>query len=105
MGLALPKWKAYAEQVNLGGAFAIVDPYPPGTQVITRQRVAGSLGYKLSRVDNRCWSWVPIEGSVAQHGEYVTGGRHQVAVRTGCSPSDPTIEQFRCDTLMYIVEE
>lgn len=103
MGIVLPHWKAYAEQVDLHGAHAVVVPYPRGAQVVTKKRVAGSPIYKLSCRDKRCWCWVPISGSCAEADVSATGGMHQVAIRAGCAPSDPTIEQFPIGTLMYLV--
>ena len=104
-GLILPEWRDYAVWVDLRGCSALVSPQPHGVMNLTKKRVPGSLVYRLNRADDQYWYWQPLAGSTAGANEDVTGGMHFVAARSGHAPSDPTIEQFPGETMLYFVND
>jgi hypothetical protein len=102
----LPAWIDYAATFELSGVVAIVTPHHPNSNTMMGTRVAGTPVFTLRTSTPDQWSWVAVPGSEAAGGEQVTGSSHQVALRLGAAPSDPTIEQFNPangDHLLYIL--
>jgi hypothetical protein len=97
---------SYVAARGVTGVVAIVKPHLAGREKMIGRRTAGVPVFAVDRSDPGHWRWVPVPGSEAGDDDLVGGSSHQIAMRRGACPSDPTIEQFdpAIEWRLYVVE-
>jgi hypothetical protein len=87
-------WTDYAKRTQLTGGVVLVQPRVPESSCVKRKRVPAVPAYMLNASSAAHWFWEPMTMSDVSEGSTVSGSMHQVGLRAGHAPSDPTIEQF-----------
>lgn len=99
-----PAVRAYAEARGVRGVVAIVSPQIERSTLMVGRRSEGVPAFVIDRSDPGHWRWKPDTGP---RGGHILGSSHQVVLRSGAPPSDPTIEQFdpAVEYTLYVVDK